>query len=132
MAEEKREEDKPLHWISSSRKDIRKMPEDVKDIFGFALREAQSGNMHPDARVMKGFGGAGVLGVIADEKGNTYRAIYTARFPSAVYALHVFQKKSKKGIETPKQEIELVKRRLKMAEYHHKEHYEQKKDTTSR
>jgi phage-related protein len=100
------------------------MPEDVKDVFGFALRQAQSGDKHPDAKALKGFGGAAVLEVVSDEQGNTDRAIYTVKFASAIYVLHVFQKKSKKGIQTPKEEIELVKKRLTMAKDHHKEFYE--------
>ncbi len=120
--------DKPLHWMGSSRRDICDMPEEVKDVFGFGIRQAQSGGNHPDAKVLKGFGGAGVLEIIADEAGDTYRAVYTVKFHSAVYALHVFQKKSKKGIGTPKAEIDKVKKRLEAAKAHHKEHYEQKKD----
>jgi phage-related protein len=116
---------KPLHWIGSSRIDIRKMPESVKDVFGFAIDQAEVGGKHMDAKPLKGFGGAGVLEVVASDEGGTYRAVYTVKFRYAVYVLHVFQKKSKKGIETPAEEIDRIKRRLKIAELHHKETYEQ-------
>src|ERR1700722_7021334 len=97
---------KPLHWIGSSRNDIRAMPEDVKDEFGYALDQAQAGQKHPGAKPLKGFGGAGVLEIVTDDTGGTYRAVYTVKFSSAVYVLHVFQKKSRKAIATPKEEIE--------------------------
>jgi phage-related protein len=122
---------KPLHWIGSSRKDILAMPEDVKDEFGRALDQAQAGDKHVSAKPLNGFGGAGVLEIVADDAGNTYRAVYTVRFRFAVYVLHVFQKKSKKGIATPKEEIEKVKRRLAVAAAHHKETYEQEKSPRS-
>lgn len=131
MADEKQR--KPLHWIGSSLADIRKMPDDVKSVFGFAIDQAETGGKHLDAKPLKGFGGAGVLEVIADDEGGTYRAVYTVKFKHAVYVLHVFQKKSKKGIATPAEEIDKIKRRLKIAELHHKEKYEQEKpDKASR
>jgi phage-related protein len=117
---------KPLHWIGSSRDDIRKLPEAVKDVFGYALAVAQVGDKHVDAKPMKGFGGAGVLEVVADDAGDTYRAIYTVKLPSAIYVLHVFQKKSKTGIKTPKNELIKIQKRLKLAEEHHREQYENK------
>jgi phage-related protein len=115
---------KPLHWIGSSRDDIRGLSDEVKSIFGFALDEAQLGEKHVDAKVLKGFGGAGILEVVADDRGGTYRAVCAVRLRSAVYVLHVFQKKSKRGIATPKSDIEKIERRLKAAVEHHKEHYE--------
>ena len=111
---------KPLFWIGSSRKDLKSFPRPVQRSCGFALRHAQSGTKHPDAKPLKGFKGAGVLEIVEDHEGGTYRAVYTVRFAKAVYVLHAFQKKSKKGIKTPKQEIELIGKRLKLAE----EHYE--------
>ncbi|MCY1419222.1 hypothetical protein D3C76_699540 [compost metagenome] len=96
------------------------MPHDVQDVFGFALSNAEEGSKHPDAKPLKGFGGAGVLEVIEDYQGNTYRAVYTVKFEAAVYVLHCFQKKSTKGIETPQHDIELIKSRLKDAEAHAK------------
>ncbi len=115
---------KPLHWIGSSRDDIRDLSDDVKSIFGFALDQAQLGAKHMDAKVLKGFGGAGVMELVANDLGGTYRAVYTVRLKSAVYVLHVFQKKSKRGIETPKSDMDKIERRLKAAIDHHKEHYE--------
>ena len=107
---------KPLYWVGSSRKDIALLPEDVQDIFGYALYLAQIGQKHEDARPLKGFGSAGVLEIVEDWHGDTYRAVYTVRFAAAVFVLHVFQKKSRKGIETPKHELALIRERLKAAE----------------
>ena len=90
---------------------------------GFAINDAQNGDEHPRAKALKGFGGPSVLEVIDDEDGDTYRAVYTVRFAGVVYVLHAFQKKSKKGIETPKREIEIVRTRLKFAEAHYRENY---------
>lgn len=112
---------KPLIWIGSSLKDMRDFPEEVKDEMGFALYEAQCGLKPTAAKPLKGFGGAGVLEVVSDYQSDTYRAVYTVRFEERVYVLHAFQKKSKKGIATPKAEIELIKRRLRQAEELHKE-----------
>ena len=92
------------------------MPQDTVDIFGYALYLAQTGGKHDQAKPLKGFGSAGVLEVIEDHDGNTYRAVYTVRFKSAVFVLHCFQKKSRKGIATPQREVELIKRRLKRAQ----------------
>ncbi len=111
---------KPLEWISSSRNDLREFPEDVQQSIGFALYRAQLGKKHPDAKPLKGFKGSGVLEVVEDFDGDTYRAVYTVKFESVVYVLHAFQKKSKRGIATPKQDIELIETRLKRA----KEDYE--------
>jgi phage-related protein len=115
---------KPLEWIASSKKDLKSMPESVQDNFGFALFLAQLGEKHDDAKPLKGFKGSGVLEVVDDFVGDTYRAVYTVRFEFAVYVLHVFQKKSKSGIATPKQDIELVEQRLKAALEHHQANYD--------
>jgi phage-related protein len=117
------EKDKQLNWVGSSREDIRQFPEDVKDNIGFALREAQQGKKPTSAKPLKGFKGAGVLEIIEDHRSDTYRAVYTVKFTEVVYVLHCFQKKSKKGIETPKQDIELIERRLKAAEADYAAHY---------
>jgi len=114
---------KPLEWIASSRKDLQTMPDEVQDNVGYALFLAQLGEKHDDTKPLKGFKGAGVLEVVDDFDGDTYRAVYTVRFESAVYVLHVFQKKSKSGIATPKQDIELVEKRLKVAAVHHQTNY---------
>ena len=100
------------------------MPDRVQDNVGYALLLAQLGEKHDDTKPLKGFKGAGVLEVVDDFDGDTYRAVYTVRFESAVYVLHVFQKKSKSGISTPKQDIELVEKRLKVAQEHHQINYE--------
>ncbi len=107
---------KPLHWIGKSRDDLLSFPRPVVRRIGYALQYAQSGAKHPSAKPLKGFGGAGVLEVIEDHDGNTYRAVYTVQFAEVVYVLHVFQKKAKHGIATPRGEIELIRARLKLAE----------------
>lgn len=96
------------------------MPGDVQDVFGYALHLAQDGGKHPQAKPLKGFSGAGVLEVVEDFQGDTYRAVYTVKLGAAVYALHCFQKKSSKGIETPQHDIELIKARLNAAAAHAK------------
>ena len=107
--------DKPLVWIGSTLKDLRAFPEEVKDVMGFALSQAQSGGKHPDAKPLKGYKGAGVLEVVDDFDGDTYRAVYTVKLEGMVYALHAFQKKSKTGKATDKSDLEMVERRLKLA-----------------
>jgi phage-related protein len=103
---------KSLKWVGSSRKDLKEFPRSVQRDIGVALYVAQIGEVHPDAKVLKGFGGASVLEVVSLDRSGTYRAVYTVRFEDAVYVLHAFQKKSKKGIETPREEMEVVRRRL--------------------
>ena len=115
---------KPLEWIASSKKDLKGMPDLVQDNVGFALFQAQLGEKHDDAKPLKGFKGSGILEIVDNFDGDTYRAVYTVRFEFAVYVLHVFQKKSKSGIETPKQDIELVEKRLQAAQAHHQINYE--------
>jgi phage-related protein len=105
-----------LFWVGSSREDLRSFPEEVKDAIGFALRAAQRGAKHPNAKPLQGFGGAGVLEIVEDFDGSAFRAVYTVRLKHGIYVLHAFQKKSMKGIETPKREIELIRQRLKAAE----------------
>ena len=92
------------------------MPEDGIDVFGFALHLAQTGKKHANAKPLRGFGGAGVLEVVEDHLGDTYRAVYTVKIDDAVYVLHCFQKKSKQGIETPKHDMDLIRERLKAAQ----------------
>ncbi len=112
---------KSLVWVASSRRDIRALPKIVQRTFGIALFAAQKGEMPPIAKPLKGFGGAGVLELIEDDRAGTYRAAYTVRFGTAIYVLHVFQKKSKQGIGTPAHEMNLIKERLKRAEEIHAE-----------
>jgi len=96
------------------------MPEDVQDTFGYALHLAQVGKKHEQAKPLKGFGSAGVLEVVEDDAGSTYRAVYTVRIQNAVYVLHCFQKKSTSGIATPKPDLDLIRERLKAAQAHAK------------
>ncbi len=116
---------KPVEWIGSSRDDLREFPEDVQQIIGFALYRAQLGKKHPDAKPLKGFKGAGVLEIVDNFDGDTYRSVYTVKFEGIVYVLHAFQKKSKQGIATPKQDIDLIESRLKRAKEHYKKYLEQ-------
>jgi phage-related protein len=112
---------KPLRWIASAKEDLSAMPTEVRRAVGYALFAAQQGEKHDDAKVLKGFGDAAVLEIIARHDGETFRAVYTVRFGEMVYVLHVFQKKSKSGIATPKKELELIRKRLKLAERDHKQ-----------
>ncbi len=106
---------KPLEWIGSSKKDLKALPDEVMDVFGYALFLAQTGGKHDQAKPLRGFGSAGVLEVVEDFRGNAYRAVYTVRFEERVFVLHVFQKKSKTGIATPKSDMDLIRERLKVA-----------------
>lgn len=108
---------KPLKWVGSAKIDLDAMPDDVKDVFGHAIDLAQAGGKHPDAKVLAGFGSASVLEVVEDHRGDAYRAIYTVKFAGWVYVLHCFQKKSKTGIKTPKEDLDLIHSRLKAAKH---------------
>ena len=108
--------EKPLEWIGSSHRDLMELPTDVRRFFGYALSLAQAGDQHDSAKVLHGFGSAGVLEVVEDDAGGTYRAVYTVKFKEAVFVLHCFQKKSKSGIATPKGDIDIIRSRLKVAE----------------
>jgi len=114
--------EKPILWVASSRKDLMTMPADVQDTIGYALYLAQTGCKYLHCKPLKGFGHAGVLEVVEDFHGDTYRAVYTLRFGDAVYVLHCFQKKSTKNIKTPQPDIALIKNRLAAAEAHWKGH----------
>jgi phage-related protein len=107
---------KPLYWLGSSKRDLMALPEAVVDVFGYALYLAQGGGKHEQAKPLKGFGSAGVLEIVEDFRGSTYRAVYTVRFAERVFVLHAFQKKSTHGIATPKTELSLIRGRLKLAE----------------
>ncbi len=106
------EELKPVFWLGDSQKNVRSFPDEVRDVMGYGLFRAQKGFKHPDAKPLKGFGGSGVLEIVEDHDGNAFRAVYTVKLADAVYVLHAFQKKSKKGIATPKHDLDLVKDRL--------------------
>ena len=108
--------EKLLEWIGSSHRDLMTLPADVRRLFGYALSLAQAGDQHDAAKVLKGFGSAGVLEVVEDDAGGTYRAVYTVKFEEAVFVLHCFQKKSKRGIATPKKDMDIIRARLKVAE----------------
>ena len=100
-------------WLGSSRANLSAFPEEVREAIGFALYVAQQGGKHFSAKPLRGFSGAGVVEIVDNFRGDTYRAVYTVRFSGRIYVLHVFQKKSKTGIKTPKAEIDLIHERLK-------------------
>ena len=117
---------KPLHFMGSSLKDLKGLPSDVRREAGFAIRMAQQGGKALHAFPLVGFGGANVLEVVINEDGNAYRTVYTVKFEMAVYVLHVFQKKSKHGIATPRPDVALIRRRLNAASEHYKMNYASK------
>lgn len=106
------QDERTLEWVGSSYKDLMELPADVRSFIGFALHSAQHGDQHPAAKVLKGFGGAGVLEVVENDVGSTYWAVYTVKFEEAVFVLHCFQKKSKSGIATPKEDMDVIRARL--------------------
>jgi len=107
---------KSVVWVGSSKENLKAFPEPVQKGVGYGLWFAQIGSKHPHAKVLRGFGGAGVVEIIEDWEGNTYRAVYTVRFRDFVYVLHCFQKKSKRGAQTPSADVALIKSRLRLAE----------------
>ena len=109
-------QEKPLIWIGGSKKDLMALPLDVRKFFGHALDFAQRGDQHDAAKPLKGFGSAGVLEVVEGDSDGTYRAVYTVKFAQAVFVLHCFEKKSKRGIVTPKEDMDIIRARLKVAE----------------
>ena len=115
---------KPLRWVGSSKRDLKTFPRPVQRHIGQALYAAQCGEEYPSVKALKGFGGRSVLENVAPHQSDTYRAVYTARLQDVIYVLHAFQKKSKKGIKTPKHEINLVKKRLQSAQEDYKEKQE--------
>lgn len=120
---------KPLFWMGSSQKDIRAFPEKVKDEIGHALQEAQFGLKPFSAKPLQGYGGATVLEVVEDFQTDTYRAVYTVRFAGVVYVIHAFQKKSKRGVETPQHDLDLIKQRFLAAQAHYQDwQRDQRKD----
>jgi phage-related protein len=119
--------EKPLDWVGSSKRDFLDFPEAVKDELGNALGLAQFTGKHPSAKPWKGQG-PGVFELVESHDGNAYRAVYTVRFKEVVYVLHAFQKKSPKGIRTARIDVDLVERRLKVAQ----EDYEARHGKTKR
>jgi len=124
--EEKRE--KPFFWMGPSDDVLRDFPRAVRRTFGFALGLAQFGGKFIDSKPLKGFGGAGVIEIVEDFRSETYRCVYTVKFDEAVYVLHAFQKKSKSGNKTPREEIDLIKYRLKRAKEHYQAWLEKRKE----
>ncbi len=112
---------KAMFWVGSSRRDLRALPQQVRYDIGKALYAAQLGETDPTAKALKGFGGARVMEIVDRYRSDAYRAVYTAQFEDAVYVLHVFQKKSKSGIATPKPDMDLIRERYAEAQRHHKE-----------
>lgn len=110
---------KPCVFLGDSLRRLRSFPPEVRARIGYALYQAQAGREALAVKALKGFGGRGVLEVVEDNDGNAYRTVYTLRFARAVYVLHAFQKKSTRGIATPKREVDLIKRRLQDAERDH-------------
>lgn len=110
---------KPLFWVASSKKDLQGLPEETQRSVGYALFRAQEGKIHIHSKPLKGFGGNSLIEIVENEGSSTYRVVYTVKFEDAIYVLHAFQKKSHKGIETPRHEIELIKQRLKEAHDHY-------------
>lgn len=106
------EQERPLIWIGGSKRDLMALPQAVRKFFG----HAQRGDQHDAAKSLKGFGGAAVLEIVEDDTGGTYRAVYTVKFVEAVFVLHCFQKKSKSGFATPKEDMDIIRARLKVAE----------------
>ncbi|WP_017325352.1 type II toxin-antitoxin system RelE/ParE family toxin [Synechococcus sp. PCC 7336] len=112
---------KSLSWMGNSRKSLKEFPREVQQVLGFSLYRAQLGSKPLQAKPLKGFSDSGVLEIVEDRDGDTYRAIYTVRFAERIYVLHAFQKKSKQGIKPPKSDIDLIKQRLKAAESDYRE-----------
>lgn len=108
--------------------DLRSFPDSVKQTMGLALFQAQCGGKHIQAKVLKGFKGSGVVEIVEDYDGDAYRMMYTVRFSDAVYVLHSFQKKSKKGIETPRHEMDIVRTRLRIAAELHERRLRQERN----
>ena len=106
---------KEVMWIGESRKKLKEFPLPVRKEIGDALFIAQAGSTSPEARPIKGVG-SGVFEIRADHRTDTYRAVYAVKFGARLYVLHCFQKKSRRGIKTPKKDLDLVRRRLRMAQ----------------
>lgn len=110
---------RPLFWVGSSKDDLKAFPDAVRDVAGFGLYLAQGGGKHPDAKPLRGFGGAAVREIVIDHDRATFRVVYTVAFAHAVYVLHAFQKKSRRGVATPTADVELIRQRLRRAEEHY-------------
>jgi len=113
--------ERPIVWVGSSRRDLRAFPQAVRRDIGQSLYAAQQGETDPSAKPLRGFGGGSVVEIVAVHRGDTWRAVYTVRFAEAIYVLHAFQKKSRKGIATPAKDMNLIHQRLAEAERLHRE-----------
>ena len=109
-------EPKSIIWMGSSRRDLQAFPAEIQKGVGYALWFAQIGGKHPHATPLRGFGGAGVVEILEDFHGDTYRAVYTRKMGEFVYVLHAFQKKSRRGVQTPRGDLDLIRSRLQAAE----------------
>jgi phage-related protein len=118
---------RPVEFVGGARQALRRLPKPVRYVFGYAILLAEVGEKHPDAKPLKGFGGSGVLEVVENFDGDTYRAVYTVKFEGVIYLLDAFQKKAKRGRATPQIDIDRIKARLKIAEEHYEENYRAKK-----
>ena len=125
MSRKLAQDEKPLDWVGSSKKDFMAFPKEAQAEMGNALGVAQFGGKHPSAKPLTGLG-SGLYEVVEDYDGNTYRAAYTVQFKDVIYVLHAFQKKAKRGIATPKPDIDLIKQRLKTAREDHKTRFGKK------
>ena len=123
---------KPVVWVDSSREDLKQFPSEVRDVMGYGLYLAQIGEKHPDAKPLKGFRGAGVLEIVDDFHGDTYRAVYTVRLAGRVYVLPAFQKKARRGIKTARHDIELIEERYRQAEEIHRRLVQETKENHGR
>jgi phage-related protein len=121
--------EEPLYWVGSSKRDLMGFPEAVKDGIGTALSVAQFGGKHPAVKPWKGEG-PGVMEVVENHEGDTFRAVYTVRFPRGIYVLHCFQKRSHSGIQTPRPDVELISQRLKLAKQNYKDRHGKTKRET--
>ena len=110
---------KPVRWIGDSRRRLREFPRSVRSEIGQALYQAQLGEGHPSASPMQGLN---AVEIVSDHRGDTYRCVYTTQMKGWLYVLHCFQKKSKKGVKTPKPEMDLIRRRLVEARLHFQGH----------
>ena len=120
-------EPRKIIYLGSSQKDAKELPKEVQELFAYALDVAVAGGQHEDVKPLSGFNGRSVVEVVENYNGDTFREVYTVRFEEAIYVLHIFQKKSKKGKAMPKEDLELIKKRLKWAEALHKEYCGKKK-----
>ena len=105
---------KPIVWVGTALKDLKAFPRDVQREVGYALYLAEIGEKHHKTRPLKGL--SGVMEIISDYQTDTYRTVYAIKLGDHIYVLHAFQKKSKRGIATPKQQMEIIRQRLRLAQ----------------